>query len=100
MTYKQLSTKMFSLEKSLKLRVDVGNGITKRFLKYDKTAIETVGEWCENWEKISSNDYNDFEEVVLYSFSLDKHFSLKHIEVIGDKLVLCFAESLDKTNIE
>lgn len=99
MTYKQLSTKMFSLEKSLKLRVDVGNGITKRFLKYDKTVIETVGEWCENWKKIG-NDYNDFDEVVLYSHSLDEYFSLKHIEVIGDKLVLCFAESLDKTNIE
>jgi len=99
MNYKQLSTKMFSLEKSLKLRVDVGNGITKRFLKIDKTPIETVGEWCENWKKIGS-DYNDFDEVVLYSFSLNKEFSLKHIEIVGDKLVLCFAETLDKTNIE
>jgi hypothetical protein len=99
MNYKQLSTKMFSLEKSLKLRVDVGNGITKRFLKIDKTPIEIVGEWCENWKKIG-NDYNDFDEVVLYSHSLDKYFSLKHIEVVGEKLVLCFAESLSKTNIE
>lgn len=100
MTYKQFSTKMFSLEKSLKLRVDVGNGITKRFLKYDKTVIETVGEWCENWKKIHSEFYNDFDEVVLYSFSLDKHFSLKHIEIVGGKLVLCFTESLNKTDIE
>lgn len=99
MNYKQLSTKMFSLEKSLKLRVDVGNGITKRFLKIDKTPIETVGEWCENWKKIS-NDFNDFDEVVLCSISLNKDFSLKHIEIVGDKLVLCFVESLSKTNIE